>query len=85
MRDCTTKAYDGCTCAERCRIKAEREESKAVFNTLMAKRNADTVQMMVGTVFLVLIVWASFTTFTVPKARDYAKQTQEQVNHVARR
>lgn len=85
MRDCVTREFDGCTCAERCRIKAEREESRSVFNTLMAKRNADTVQMMVGTVFLVLIVSVSFTAFTVPKARDYAKRTQEQVHHVARR
>jgi hypothetical protein len=84
MRDCTTKAFDGCTCKERCRIQAEREESKAVFNTLMAKRNAGTMQDMVGAALMVLIVWTVFYTVTVPKGHDYAKATQEQT-HVANR
>lgn len=79
MHDCSTKSFDGCTCKERCRIQAEREESKAVFNTLMAKRNADTVQMMVGTAVALALVAITFFGVTVPKGHDYAKATQEQV------
>lgn len=84
MRDCTTKAYDGCTCAERCRIQAEREESKAVFNTLMAKRNADTVQMMVGTVILVILVSTAFISSALPESNRMAKAQQENVSYANR-
>lgn len=84
MRDCTTKAFDGCTCAERCRIQAEREESKAVFNTLMAKRNADTVQMMVGTVILVALVSTAFISSALPESNRMAKAQQENVSYAQR-
>ncbi|NSY17223.1 hypothetical protein [Neorhizobium sp. AL 9.2.2] len=84
MRDCTTKAFAGCTCAERCRIQAEREESKAVFNTLMAKRNADTVQMMVGTVIFAILVSTAFISSALPESNRMAKAQQENVSYAKR-
>lgn len=84
MRDCSTKSFDGCTCKERCRIQAEREESKAVFNTLMAKRNADTVQMMVGTVILVALVSTAFIFSAIPNSNRTAKVEQEYLSYANR-
>ena len=83
--DCTTRAFGGCSCPPgHCRIEARRQEDEAKLRRIIAKRNANTALMMLGTSLSIAAVIASFVFIAIPESQRLARVNQESV-HVVRR
>lgn len=60
------------------------KRAEEINSRIIARKKADAVLVPLGFVAAFALIAITFFGVTVPKARDYAKQTQEQT-HVARR
>lgn len=78
MRDCTTRAFDGCSCPPgECQSESRNDEINRKIRLVQAKRNVDTAFMMLGTAFLVAVASLSFFYFAVPESQRLARANQE--------